>query len=93
METIDACAGKIVEKIRALHGVVCITADHGNLEKMQNEDGTPCTAHTTNQVPFIVVSEKKCTLHEGRLADIAPTLLQFLNIPQPAAMTGKSLLD
>ena len=93
METIDTCAGKIVEKIQSLHGVICITADHGNLEKMQNEDGTPCTAHTTNKVPFIVISEEKRNLHEGRLADIAPTLLQFLNIPQPKAMTGKSLLD
>ena len=93
METIDACAGRIVEKIQSLNGVICITADHGNLEKMQNEDGTPCTAHTTNKVPFIVISKDKCRLHEGRLADIAPTLLQFLKIPQPDAMTGKSLLD
>ena len=93
METIDACAGKIVEKIQALDGVICITADHGNLEKMQNEDGTPCTAHTTNKVPFIVISKEKYRLHEGRLADIAPTLLQFLKIPQPEAMTGKSLID
>ena len=93
METVDACAGKIVEKIKSLDGVICITADHGNLEKMQNEDGTPCTAHTTNKVPFIVISKEKCKLHEGRLADIAPTLLQFLNIPQPKAMTGKSLVE
>ena len=93
METVDACAGKIVEKIQALDGVICITADHGNLEKMQNEDGTPCTAHTTNKVPFIVISKDKVKLHEGRLADIAPTLLQFLKIQQPKAMTGKSLLE
>ena len=93
METVDACAGRIVEKIQALDGVICITADHGNLEKMQNEDGTPCTAHTTNKVPFIVISKEKVKLHEGRLADIAPTLLQFLKIQQPKAMTGKSLLE
>ena len=112
METVDACAGKIVEKIQALDGVICITADHGNLEKMQNEDGTPCTAHTTNKVPkmqnedgtpctahttnkvpFIVISKEKVKLHEGRLADIAPTLLQFLKIQQPKSMTGKSLID
>jgi len=93
METIDACAGKIVEKIQSLGGVICITADHGNLEKMQNEDGTPCTAHTTNKVPFIVISKEKYQLHEGRLADIAPTLLKFLKIEQPKAMTGKSLIN
>ena len=93
METVDACAGKIVEKIQAQDGVICITADHGNLEKMQNEDGTPCTAHTTNKVPFIVISKEKVKLHEGRLADIAPTLLQFLKIQQPKSMTGKSLID
>ena len=73
--------------------MICITADHGNLEKMQNEDGTPCTAHTTNKVPFIVISKDKVKLREGRLADIAPTLLQFLKIQQPKAMTGKSLLE
>ncbi len=93
METVDACAGRIVEKILSLDGVICITADHGNLEKMRNEDGTPCTAHTTNKVPFLVISHKPNRLHEGRLADIAPTLLQLLHIPQPEAMTGKSLLD
>ncbi|MER2139367.1 MAG: alkaline phosphatase family protein, partial [Succiniclasticum sp.] len=93
METVDACAGKIVDKIQSLDGVICITADHGNLEKMQNDDGTPCTAHTTNKVPFIVISKEKYKLHEGRLADIAPTLLQFLKISQPKAMTGKSLIE
>ena len=93
METVDACVGRIVEKVLSLHGTACITADHGNLEKMLDETtGQPYTAHTTNQVPFLVVSDEKHTLHEGILADIAPTLLELLKIKQPAAMTGKSLL-
>lgn len=93
LETVDACAGKIVEKVLSLDGMVCITADHGNLEKMLNEDGTPCTAHTTNQVPFLMVGSRAGKMHEGRLADIAPTLLQLLGIRKPAEMTGNSLLD
>ena len=93
METVDTCVGRIIEKILALQGMACITADHGNLEKMLDETtGQPYTAHTTNQVPFLVVSKAKHTLREGILADIAPTLLELLQIRQPAAMTGKSLL-
>ena len=71
METVDACAGRIVEKIQALDGVICITADHGNLEKMQNEDGTPCTAHTTNKVPFIVISKEKVSYAASVFEDSA----------------------
>lgn len=93
MEAIDTCAGKVVEKVLSLGGTVCVTADHGNLEKMLNEDGSPCTAHTTNPVPFMVISGEKHSLHPGRLSDIAPTMLELLHMPQPAAMTGKSLLD
>ena len=94
METVDTCAGKVVEKVRSLGGIVCITADHGNLEKMVNDDGTPCTAHTTNRVPFLVVDDgAPHRLHPGRLADIAPTMLALLHRKQPQAMTGKSLLD
>ena len=93
MEKVDDCAGRIVRKVLALGGSVCITADHGNLEKMAESDGSPNTAHTTNPVPFILVSEEKHKLHNGILADIAPTLLQLLNIKQPAAMTGKTLID
>lgn len=93
MEKVDECAGRIVAKVLALGGSVCITADHGNLEKMAEADGEPNTAHTTNPVPFILVSKEKHTLHQGILADIAPTLLQLLGIEQPRAMTGRSLLD
>lgn len=93
MEKVDDCAGRIVRKVLSLGGSVCITADHGNLEKMAESDGSPNTAHTTNPVPFIVVSKEQHKLHNGILADIAPTLLQLLDIKQPAAMTGKTLID
>ena len=93
MEKVDDCAGRIVRKVLSLGGSVCIAADHGNLEKMAESDGSPNTAHTTNPVPFILVSKEQHNLHNGILADIAPTLLQLLNIKQPAAMTGKTLID
>lgn len=93
MEKVDDCAGRIVRKVLSLGGSVCITADHGNLEKMAESDGSPNTAHTTNPVPFILVSKEQHKLHNGILADIAPTLLQLLDIKQPAAMTGKTLID
>lgn len=94
METVDACVGKITDKVLALGGCICITADHGNLEKMADEvTGQPYTAHTTNKVPFILVDNNKKQLHEGILADIAPTLLDLLNIAKPAAMTGTSLIE
>ena len=93
MEKVDNCVGRIVEKVLSLDGSVCICADHGNLEKMAEEDGEPNTAHTTNPVPFLLVSKEKHQLHQGILADIAPTMLELLNIPQPKAMTGKSLIE
>lgn len=94
METVDECVGRIVAKILELDGSVCITADHGNLEKMTDEvTGQPHTAHTTNPVPFILVSNKKHQLHSGILADIAPTLLELLHIDKPAVMTGSSLME
>ena len=93
VEALDECAGKIVAKVLDKGGTVCVTADHGNCERMQEPDGTPCTSHTTNPVPFIVVSETPHPVHTGKLCDIAPTLLQLLGLPQPPEMTGKSLLD
>ena len=60
---------------------------------MYEDDGSPFTAHTTNPVPFLVIGQGDCKLHEGRLADIAPTMLQILGLPQPEAMTGTSLLS
>ena len=93
MVKVDNCAQRIVTKVKELGGTVCITADHGNIEKMVDEEGCPHTAHTTNLVPFIVVSDQQHKLHAGKLCDIAPTLLQLLDIPQPKAMTGATLLE
>lgn len=93
MEKVDECAGRIVDKVLSLGGSVCITADHGNLEKMAEDDGQPNTAHTTNLVPFILINDQQCTLHSGILADIAPTLLELLHIDKPALMTGTSLIE
>lgn len=94
IETVDECIGEIVPKILELNGTALITADHGNAEQMLAEDGTPFTAHTTNRVPFVVVSntfEGKLR-DNGRLSDIAPTMLDILNIEKPVEMTGESLI-
>ena len=93
MVKMDNCVERIVSKVLGLDGTVCITADHGNIEKMLDEEGRPHTAHTTNLVPFIVVDGNPRTLHTGKLCDIAPTLLELLEMPKPVAMTGSSLLD
>lgn len=92
VEAVDACVGKLVDRVTELGGVTMITADHGNADKMIAEDGGPFTAHTTNPVPFCVVGYP-CTLREtGCLADIAPTMLKIMKIPQPKEMTGNSLI-
>ena len=92
VEAVDTCVGRMVDAILAKGGVALITADHGNADKMYEPDGSAFTAHTTNPVPFVVVGED-CELREGGvLADIAPTMLQLLGLPQPAEMTGKSLI-
>ena len=92
VEAVDTCVGRVIDAVLAQGGAALITADHGNADHMFDEDGTPFTAHTTNPVPLCVVGQP-CTLREGgRLADLAPTMLQILNIPQPAEMTGKSLI-
>ncbi len=94
VETVDACAGRVVAKIREMGGAVLITADHGNAEQMADENGEPFTAHTTNPVWLVLVddSRKSVKLREGgRLADIAPTMLKMLGIEQPMEMAGESL--
>lgn len=95
VKTVDECVDKVVSKILSLGGNAIITADHGNADKMQDENGNPFTAHTTNLVPFILVGEefKNCELYsDGRLCDVAPTLLEVMGLDKPAEMTGKSLL-
>ena len=94
IEVVDECMGKVVEAVESMHGNLFILADHGNADIMKDEKtGEPYTAHTTNPVPFILVSEEDYRLREGGcLADVAPTLLELMGIPQPKEMTGKSLL-
>ena len=92
VEAVDSCVGKVVEKVLAMQGTVLLTADHGNADRMYDEDGSPFTAHTTNPVPFLVIGQGDCKLREGKLADIAPTMLKILGLPKPAAMTGESII-
>jgi 2,3-bisphosphoglycerate-independent phosphoglycerate mutase len=95
VETVDACLGEIEKAVRARGGAMLITADHGNAEQMIDPaTGGPHTAHTTNPVPFIVVSENagQFTLRpDGSLRDISPTILAMLNLPEPKEMTGQDL--
>jgi 2,3-bisphosphoglycerate-independent phosphoglycerate mutase len=94
VEKVDNCLGRIVTAALAKNYSLIVTADHGNGEYMINEeDGTPNTAHTTNTVPVILIEPAiKHQFKSGRLADLAPTFLALLNIPQPEEMTGESLL-
>ncbi len=98
VEAVDACVGRVVASALAKGGAVFITADHGNAEQMYDDDTKqPHTAHTLNVVPAIIISAnlkgKKVPIREGRLGDVAPTILQLMQVPQPKAMTGKSLLE
>jgi 2,3-bisphosphoglycerate-independent phosphoglycerate mutase len=96
VEMVDQCLGRLATVVEEAGGTLVITADHGNAEMMRDpETGEPHTAHTTNPVPFIVVNPPVAIRHleDGRLADVAPTLLALLGLDQPAAMTGHSLID
>ncbi|MBD1840608.1 2,3-bisphosphoglycerate-independent phosphoglycerate mutase [Coleofasciculus sp. FACHB-64] len=102
LETVDQCLGRLLESINKAGGTAIIIADHGNAEYMQDKEGNPWTAHTTNPVPFILVEGEglkipgygtEVTLRsDGRLSDIAPTILEILKLPQPVEMTGRSML-
>lgn len=94
VESVDGCLGRVVNAVRAIGGVVLITGDHGNVEKMVGGSGEPHTAHTTSKVPFILVSEdhKNAQLNKGSLQDVAPTMLALLRIPKPLEMTGECLI-
>lgn len=92
VEAVDECIGKTVDAILAKGGVALITADHGNADKMYEEDGSPFTAHTTFPVPLLVVGRPCKLRNDGVLADLAPTMLKLLNIPKPAEMTGTSII-
>jgi 2,3-bisphosphoglycerate-independent phosphoglycerate mutase len=102
IETVDRCLGHLLESISQVGGTAIVTADHGNAEYMRDEHGNPWTAHTTNPVPLILVEGEKAKIPghgtdvvlrtDGRLADIAPTILEILQLPQPVEMTGESLI-
>lgn len=93
VEAVDKCVGRVTDAIAEMGGIALITADHGNAEKMYEDDGSPFTAHTTNPVPFCVVGHP-CTLRTGgKLADISPTMLKLLGLPQPKEMTGTSIIE
>ena len=93
VETIDTCIGKVIEAVSNKKGVALITADHGNAEQMIDyKTGEPHTAHTTNPVPLIIFGLDSIKLSEGRLADLAPTMLDIMGLEKPAEMTGNSLI-
>jgi 2,3-bisphosphoglycerate-independent phosphoglycerate mutase len=101
--TVDTCVGRLLDATGRVGGTMLITADHGNAEVMQGEDGRPWTAHTTNPVPVILVEGEKRKLpglgnditlrDQGGLADIAPTVLEILHLPKPDKMSGESLIQ
>ena len=94
VETVDTCVGRFVDAIREVGGEVCITADHGNADIMMDyENNQPFTKHTTNPVPFIVVSDRVKSVKDGALCDIAPTLLTLAGVDIPSEMNGKNLVE
>ncbi len=103
IETVDHCIGELIDAVGQMGGTTLITADHGNAETMWDENGDPWTAHTCNLVPFILVEGERRKIpghgtavslrEDGRLADIAPTILELLQLPQPPEMTGRSMIE
>ncbi len=92
-ETVDSCVARIEKAVEERGGILCITADHGNVEKMLDDAGQPQTAHTLNQTPFLIYDGGKAIpLKDGKLGDIMPTLLTYWGVPVPAQMTGDVLL-
>jgi 2,3-bisphosphoglycerate-independent phosphoglycerate mutase len=93
VEAVDLCLGRLLEAINTTGGVMLVTADHGNVEQMKDSKGNPHTQHTTNLVPFIVFGAGDLHLHDGgALCDIAPTILQLMQLKQPPEISGKSLI-
>ena len=91
-ETVDQCAGKIIDVALENEYKIIVIADHGNCETMVNPDGSPNTAHTTNPVPLILVDKNNSPVINGVLGDIAPTILKLMAVDIPTAMTGKPLV-
>jgi 2,3-bisphosphoglycerate-independent phosphoglycerate mutase len=92
VEAVDQCLGRVMETVAKAGGTLLVTADHGNAEDMLDENGNAKTAHSLNPVPFVYVGPGDFRVRDGRLADVAPTILHIMNIPKPAQMTGESLL-
>jgi 2,3-bisphosphoglycerate-independent phosphoglycerate mutase len=93
VKTVDRCAGEVIDAARANGYEVVVIADHGNADHALNDDGSPNTAHSLNPVPIIVVSDRVASVHNGVLADVAPTVLRLMGLPQPPEMTGRVLVE
>ena len=94
VETIDECVEKVVNTVEEKNGIIIMTADHGNAEQMIDyKTGEPHTAHTTNPVPLVLIGVEGVKLKEGKLADLAPTMLELMELPKPSEMTGESLIE
>ena len=94
IETIDNCVSRVVDAIEEKNGIIIMTADHGNAEQMIDyKTGEPHTAHTTNPVPLVLIGVEGVKLKEGKLADLAPTMLELMELPKPEEMTGESLIE
>ena len=93
IETVDGCLGEVVSAVHTTGGACVVTADHGNADNMLEPDGSPNTAHSLNPVPLIVTAPAVGLRGGGVLADVAPTVLELLGIPQPPEMTGRSLIE
>ena len=91
-QTVDSCLKELLKTLEQLKYSVVIIADHGNADKMKNDDGTPHTAHTVNLVPMIVINNEVKKIKNGILADVATTILDLMNVQKPKEMTGDSLL-
>ena len=92
IEAVDECVGNVVNAMVEAGGIALVTADHGNAETMKLSNGDPATAHTVNDVPFIVVGADISLRDDGGLSDVAPTMLELLELPKPVEMTGESLI-
>ena len=92
ISALDDCVGKVVDAAKANGYQTIIIADHGNADYVVNEDGTPNTAHSLNPVPFIYIGNKDAKVENGKLADVAPSILHIMQLPQPADMDGHNLI-
>ncbi|MBR1936907.1 MAG: 2,3-bisphosphoglycerate-independent phosphoglycerate mutase [Bacilli bacterium] len=93
VEFMDKCLKRVYDKVEEIGGTMIITADHGNCDVMKNEDGTVCTTHTTNPVPFYITKKDLKLKKHGKLADIAPTILTVMDLPIPVEINGESLIE